>query len=31
MNIARAPDKVFFVIVKSREFDAQIDSGEPEP
>ncbi len=28
MNIAIAPDKVFFVIAKSREFDAQIDVGE---
>ncbi|MCG8594143.1 MAG: DUF3775 domain-containing protein [Kiloniellales bacterium] len=30
MDIAIAPNKVFFVIVKSREFDAQVDSGEPE-
>ncbi len=31
VNIAIAPDKVFFVIAKSREFDAQIDEGEPDP
>ena len=30
MDIAIAPNKVFFVIVKSREFDAQVDRGEPE-
>ena len=35
MNIGIAPDKVFFVIVKSREFDAEVaveaDVEEPSP
>ena len=31
VNIAIAPDKVFFVIAKSREFDAQVDEGEEDP